>query len=375
FAISQAKALSEEGNEVELVFLRKDASAAVYDDYLRGLNFSIMAEENNSIFVPLYDLITGIFMPSRRGKGRVDYNLIRKFPSFVKGKGYDLIICQDQWAGLAGYYAWKKYGIKYAVVVHERLNDFPWVTGWKRIFAILALRYQKKVMMNASLVLSLTKKVAETVQDLYRNEGLKCLDDFPGLEARAFVPYSMKGNTISLVSFWNEVKNPFAYIPIFRKIRNFKFLMIGSWTSEEYRDKFLKVIIEENLEERVELFENVSEIEKNQIIARSKFFIRFGFGEFGPGYGTIEALENGVPVIINSDLGIADYLRNYGCSLIIEDVSDVDAVELFIKQNDNEMSYEKMQDGIMHFINEYSWKRHVQKLLGGTSFGKNSTSQ
>ncbi|MEM3858898.1 MAG: hypothetical protein QW478_05775 [Candidatus Micrarchaeaceae archaeon] len=56
FAISQAKALSEEGNEVELVFLRKDASAAVYDDYLRGLNFPIMAEENNSIFVPLYDL-------------------------------------------------------------------------------------------------------------------------------------------------------------------------------------------------------------------------------------------------------------------------------------------------------------------------------
>ncbi|MEM3830497.1 MAG: glycosyltransferase, partial [Conexivisphaerales archaeon] len=245
----------------------------------------------------------------------------------------------------------------------------------KRIFAILALRYQKKVIINASRVLGITKKIAETVQDLYRNEGLKCLDDFPGLEARAFVPYSMKENTISLLSFWNEVKNPFAYIPIFRKIRNFKFLMIGSWVSEEYRDKFLKVIIEEKLEERVELFENVSEIEKNQIIARSKFFIRFGFGEFGPGYGTIEALENGVPVIINSDLGIADYLRNYGCSLIIEDVSDVDAVELFIKQNDNETSYERMQDGIMHFINEYSWKRHVQKLLGGTSFGKNSTSQ
>ncbi|MEM3858897.1 MAG: glycosyltransferase family 4 protein [Candidatus Micrarchaeaceae archaeon] len=314
-------------------------------------------------------------MPSRRGKGRVDYNLIRKFPSFVKGKGYDLIICQDQWAGLAGYYAWKKYGIKYAVVVHERSNDFLWVTGWKRIFAILALRYQKKVMMSASLVLSLTKKVAETVQDLYRNEGLKCLDDFPGLEAKTFVPYPMKGNTISLVSFWNEVKNPFAYIPIFRKIRNFKFLMIGSWTSEEYRDKFLKVIIEEKLEERVELFENVSKIEKNQIIARSKFFIRFGFGKVGTSYGVVEELENGVPVIINSDLGIADYLRNYGCSLIIEDISDTDAVEFFIKQNDNEMSYEKMQEGIMHFINEYSWKRHVQKLLGGTSFGKNSRSE
>ncbi|MEM3830482.1 MAG: hypothetical protein QXP36_14920 [Conexivisphaerales archaeon] len=111
-------------------------------------------------------------------------------------------------------------------------------------------------------------------------------------------------------------------------------MTIGNWTSEEYRNKFLMRMSEEKLEEKIELFENVSESEKNQILPRSKFFIRFGTGEFGTLYGTLEALENGVPVIVDKELGIADDLRGYSDSLIVEDVSNEGVIEAFIKTND-----------------------------------------
>ena len=141
FAISEAKALQSMGHDVELVFLRRTVKGNVYDDLLKDIKVFVLSERNESTFVPLYDYITGVFMSNRKGEGRVDYNLIKKFPSFAKDRGYDLIICQDLFAGLAGYYNWKKYGTDYLVIIHEIVNDFPWVRGWKRAFAILALNY------------------------------------------------------------------------------------------------------------------------------------------------------------------------------------------------------------------------------------------
>jgi hypothetical protein len=144
FAIDQARSLKEAGNDVTLIFLRKTKSGAVYAPLLDDLDYRIMAESNTSKFVWLYDLITGIFMPNRRGEGRVDYNLLRKLPKYAKDMNFDYLICQDQWAGLGGYYCYKRLGIKYAVIFHEQVNNFPWIKGIKRIFAYIALKFQKR---------------------------------------------------------------------------------------------------------------------------------------------------------------------------------------------------------------------------------------
>ena len=242
FAISEAMALQSMGHDVELVFLRKLAKGNVYDDLLKDIKVFVLSERNESTFVPLYDYITGVFMSNRKGEGRVDYNLIKKFPSFAKDRGYDLIICQDLFAGLAGYYNWKKYGTDYLVIIHEIVNDFPWVRSWKRVFAILALNYQRRVLVNAKAVISQTLKVARSVESFYQNDGLKCTDIFPGLEGKEFRRYGERESSIALLSYWNEVKSPDMYFPLFKAIGNYKFIMIGNWTSEPYKNDFLKKI-------------------------------------------------------------------------------------------------------------------------------------
>ena len=72
FAISEAKDLRSMGHDVELVFLRKSAKVNVYDDLLKDIKVFVLSERNESLFVPLYDYITGVFMSNR--KGGIDFH-------------------------------------------------------------------------------------------------------------------------------------------------------------------------------------------------------------------------------------------------------------------------------------------------------------
>ena len=68
FAILQAKALAKAGHSVEIIFLRKTTNGNVYDDLLKDMNYKILSERNGSLFVPIFDWITGIFMSNRKGR-------------------------------------------------------------------------------------------------------------------------------------------------------------------------------------------------------------------------------------------------------------------------------------------------------------------
>ena len=364
FAIEQTKALSDKGYNVELIFIRRGKNGNVYDNMLKDLNYRVLYESNRSILVAIFDFITGIFMKNRKGEGRVDYNLIKLFPSIVKER-YDLIICQDQWAGLAGYYTYKKFGTPYFVIIHERINNMPWVKGVYRILALLALRYQKKILLSARKVLALTKDVAITVEEFYSKYHLKVVKDFPGINSEEFVPFSEKTDTIVLVSYWNEVKFPELYFHVFKNISDFKFIMIGNWISEAYKNEYIEKLAENNLISRVKLITSLSEYEKNDIISSSKYYLRFGQGEYGPGYGSIEALKLGVPLIVNRELGIANEIKGYKVGLVVDDPKDTNRILEFINKNNNAELYNELQENIRRFNNEHSWKRHCEILLEG----------
>lgn len=362
-AIQEAITFSQMGHDVELIFLRKTKSGEVYEDMLKGVKYRIVSEVNRSPLVPLYDFITGIFMSNRKGEGRVDYNLIRRFPSLAKDN-YDIIICHDQWAGLAGYYSWRKYKINYVVMLHEQINEMPWVTGLNRIIANIALLYQRNVLIHAKKVFSVTRKIATTAENFYVKSNIAVSDNFPGLEIKPFLNYCSKSNTILLNSFWNESKFPEMYLDLFKKIKDYSFAMIGNWISDSYKETFIGKLKALGVLQKVKFIDKLSEVKKIEIIANCKFCVRFGKGEFGPGIGSIEALENGVPLIINRELGIADYLREYKCGLILDDPRDTDKIIAFIQEHDNEKSYEMLQKSIKKFIEDHTWIKHCEKLMG-----------
>lgn len=353
-AIREAKALSELGHETEIIFLRKSQTLNGYEDLLEGVNYSIIVEHNDSLLVPLFDFITGMFAPDRKGDGRIDYNLIKIFPTYIKDKVIDLLICHDQFAGLAGYYAKKKLGISYCVLLHERLDNNRGI-----ILSRLANYYERRTLLHASCLIASTNKIAQTVTQKY---AIPCKTNYQGLDLKDFVKFENKENFLISVSMWDEGRKPHVYLDVIEKLPSYKLYLIGNWRSKILLQKFIDEIKERKLEEKVILKRNIKEAELYSFYNRSKFVIRFGFGEYGESHAVFEGLQCGVPVIVNSDLGSSELIKTYGVGKVVEEVT-CEAVRDFVLESDNPAVYSAMQSRILTLAKDYTWESHAKTLL------------
>ena len=116
------------------------------------------------------------------------------------------------------------------------------------------------------------------------------------------------------------------------------------------------------LEKKVIMKQGIMESELIELYQKSKFVIRFGFGEYGLGTATIEAIQNGDPLIINSDLGTAELVNRYSCGIVLNNI-DANSIKKFIDENNNEDSYKSLQDNIIKLSNDYSWRKHAERLV------------
>lgn len=353
-AMKQARELVKLGHEVRLVFLRRSDMLGGYEDLLRGLDYSIMVNRNTSLLVPIYDFITGLFAPDRKGEGRLDYNLIRQFPKYISGDVPDILICHDQFAGLAGYYLKRKCGTPYIVLLHERID-------WKRkgILSKLAQHYEKVVLLNAKYVIASTDKIALTARSKY---DIPCMVDYQGLDITEFSSYETKENILIAVSMWDEGRKPMTYLDIIDAIPNYKLYMIGNWRSIDLEKKFYEEIQKRNISTKVILKKGITERELNEVYDKSKFVIRFGFGEYGESHAVFEGLERGIPVIINEDLGSSEFVRAYGVGCVLDEITP-ERVKECIEQFDNPKIYKELQDKIIRLSCDFNWKKHAEKLL------------
>ena len=359
-SINEARELQSLGHDVTLFFLRGTEKGKIYMELLKDINYKVLTWKNDSRIVKLYDLITGVFLESRKGDGRVDYNLVHDFYKIISGQHFDLLICHDQWAGVAGFYSLKKLGIKYIVYIHERVNNYPTMKGLvKRVLVNIILRYQYKILKNAINIYGVTEKVSNSVTNLYN---LKSSANVPGMEQYPFGKYSGKKNIITSLSHWSDVKHPEKYLNLISKMPNFKFLFLGTWTSQSYKESFLKKAKELNVSKNIELFEQISQQEKSTILKESKFFIRFGWDEYGSPIGIIEALEYGLPIICNDELGISNDISINKLGLVLNNL-DADNINKFLDDIDNEIEYFKIQNNIKEYIIAHSWQKHVEMFL------------
>lgn len=352
-AIREAKELTRMGNDVELVFL-KGKRLREYDELLNGLKYAVLSETGDSLLSPVYDFITRKFAPDRGSESRVDYNLIRKFPKYLKGKDVDYLICHDQFSGLAGYYAHRKYGISYSVFIHERVST-PKVRFLGRIW----LHYEYKVLKNAKAVFAVTEKVAETVNDLY---GIPAVPNYPGMDIIRETRFEEKENAIIAVAFWDYGRRPETYLDVIEKLNDFTLYFVGNFRIEELEKMTLREIEKRGLERRVLMRKGVKESSLIELYQRSKFSIRFGFGEYGLGTSTVESVQNCVPLIINSDLGTSDLIRNFSAGLVMDSL-DPSAIAEFISKNNNAEAYGLLQTNVKRISEFFSWRKHAENIL------------
>ena len=353
-AIREARELKAMGHDVELVFL-KGKMTKEYEEILQDIKYEIVSETGDSIFSPIYNYVTRKFAPERGPESRVDYNLIRAFPKYLNGKKVDYLICHDQFSGLAGYYVHRKYGTKYSVFIHEGVA-VPTVPVLGKIWQ----HYEYKVLKNAKAIFAVTDKVAKTVRDVY---DIPAIPNYPGMDVLRETKFEDKDNSIIAVAFWDYGRKPEIYLDVIEKLDDFTLYFVGNFRIREQEDKFREEIKKRGLENRVVMKKNLMESELIELYQRSKFSVRFGFGEYGPAMSVVESIQNCVPVIINSDLGTSGLVRNFSAGLVM-DCLEPTTVAKFISKNNNAESYSLFQSNIKKMSKAFSWRKHAENLLG-----------
>ena len=352
-AARQAVELAKLGHTVKILFLR-GSTLSGYSDILSGLDVDILDVTGNSLLSPLYDRVTRLFRTDRGSESRVDYNLIRKVPKWVRAHRPDLILCHDQWAGLAGYYAMRSEGVPYRVYAHESVSKFN-----VPILGAIAQAYERRVFQNADRVFAVTEQVGESIERMYH---INCVANYIGMDIVQRVPYRNKSNTITSASMWDSGRRPESYLPLLQYMDGFDLNMVGRWRSDSLKESFMRRVRDLRLSDRVRMHIGISEQELSEIYSRSKFFIRFGFGEHGSG-STVEALSHALPVVASRDLGTSHLIQRFGAGLVVDETEPV-AISRYLSSIDEEEAYARVQDNIARLAAEFSWHRHAATLVG-----------
>ena len=354
-AIKEAEILGKLGHNVRIVFLRESLKLGGYYDLLRDVKYEIVCKNTPiSHFSFVYDFITSLFMKDRKGEGRVDFDLIRGFPGILKESIVDLVVCHDQYAGMAGFFAKKKLGIPYVVVMHERVKKYQ-----VRILGPLANYVEKMVLKQANSVISLTEKIGISIKELY---GLRSSLCSIGITPIISLGFKEKKNYIISASMWDEGRKPDVYLDIIKKLPDYIYLHVGNWRSETLYQSFLQDIRKRKLDAKVKVIRNIKEDELNELYQQSKFSVRFGFGEVGIGMSIIESINNGTPVIMNDSLGSSDLISQSGVGLVVEP-NQINSIIEFINKYDDLDGYNDLQLKIRNLSYKYTWEKHANCLI------------
>lgn len=348
-AINEAIALKQKGHDIDLVFLRRGITWKVYQPLLSEINYRVISDGKPSLFSSINSFITGLFMPDRKGEGRLDYDLLRKLPKIVSDFNPDKIICHDEWTGIGGLITLKKKGIPYEVFLHERLGqlDVP-------VLGKFAEWYRSKVLLNASRIYSISNKIS---YDTYQKMKINTIENPPGFE-HLNNPNVRRRNRIVSISMWDEGRNPFFFIELEKLLDDFEIVILGNWRTSEFYNKFVKTL---PINSRINVMTNVSENEKGKLIMESKFLVRFGYDEMGPAIGVIESISYGTPVIINSELGTSDIIKKYNVGYVLDDPDPRIVAKSILGTSTDK--YSEMLNNIMILQNSWTWQDHAEKLL------------
>jgi glycosyltransferase involved in cell wall biosynthesis len=347
-AIAEAEGLTRLGNDVELIFIRRTTRYT----YSSEIPFRVIYDDkvNNRFAGKLLRKITLHYGPQRGSDATVDMDLIRKFEHSIK-KQYDIIYYFDEFSAFFSKYSKKKFHHKVAVCIHEVAF---------RNGSFLSKVVQYKALKNADLILTNSKANLQLLKEAgYGNS----FEVYPGLNRHVPISAFQSREDVAIsVTMWDFGRKPEALIEIAKNLTFGKILICGDWTDIKYMNNLKRKIIEEKIENKVEITGPLSEEELTNLYKRVKISIRFGYNEKGPGMGSLESIAWGLPLIINSGIGIKEKIIDGINGIIVDESNSKDVAHKIEKLLKDQLTWDKMSSYNIKLAEELEWDKHNAKL-------------
>jgi glycosyltransferase involved in cell wall biosynthesis len=285
----------------------------------------------------------------------------------------DVVLAHDQFTALSslGYHILT--GRPYFVYLHEGpledpAKDLPHLSGGgKRRVKYLGSVVGSLVLRRAAGVLANSDATARSAKAAY--PWLKEVGVAPPGAPKVEEPTKWRpGGTIPplvlSVSTWDRGRHPEAYLQVARKLRSGNVALVGTWRygNTVDRDILETASAAERRTGKFAILGEQTEDSLRDLFRRSSVFLRFGFEEFGPGMGVLEALSYGVPVVVNRSLGSSKLVEDLGCGVVLDDADAEKAAMAIDEITTNAPLWMALHKGAIQAANRLSWTAHSNAL-------------
>jgi glycosyltransferase involved in cell wall biosynthesis len=301
-AIAQTLALRARGHTCDLLFLR----AVDQTDYVLPTGTRILCrpgEQGRPTLASLSVAVTFWFAGHRGVDASVDLDLLWKARTLL-GQ-YDVVIYNDQYAGLLGAWARLSRRQPFVVMFHE---FYPRVsTGWGgALLRALADGLDVATILGAPALVATSKRVLDHIDRIAPGRAFLARLGAPSPERQ--VPMEARDrHSVFSITVWDRGRHPELFLDLARELPQFEFIMAGIWADPTYLSEFRRAAADlPNLT----ITGPISEPERERLEGECLLYLRLGYGESGPGMGGLEALASGSIVITNLGLGLSECLQD-----------------------------------------------------------------
>ncbi|MDG6999788.1 MAG: glycosyltransferase family 4 protein [Nitrososphaerota archaeon] len=346
-AFAEAEQLIERGISVDLVFLRDTGR----EKYTTTVPHQVLFDPSikNRLFGRIFKVITHRYAPHRGSDATVDLDLIRRYE--VTRKEYDIVIYFDQQAAFFARYGQRLHGGKYVVQIHETsLKDKVVVPHF----------VEKRALRNAAAIITNSTRNKEILQSHgYENihviyPGLYPQPESPGFKSRSDVAIS--------VTVWDRGRRPEVFLEIVKYLKTGSIVLAGSWADPNYQQEFMALIENEGLTGKLFVTGPLSENALREYYLHCKVGMRFGYNEAGPGMGSLEVISYGIPLLINSGIGIREILEADVNAMVVNEDRPHDIASSIERFFTDEELWNSFHQANVALAEKISWHNHGEAL-------------
>jgi len=336
-----------------LVVYRESPGRQVYSLTEGDAMFLRRASERGR-WTAVLERMTLLFNSDRGPDATVDLDLILRASRRLSGT----ILYHDQFAGLTGYLRRLQFGEDYAVYVHESsLGEKGGVM--ELTLRVPALRrplqwYDRRITRKARVVFTNSQRNRRVLDEA----GVHALVAYPGCDPVDRLPPERE-RFILAVAVWERTKRPEVYAELARR-SGVPVVLAGMWGRPQELESFRR-----QFGDRVRVTGAIPESELDRLSCAASLYVRFGYGERGPGQGGIQALGYGMPVLTNPQLAASEIITDGEDGFVVSDVEEAArrVAELF----DSPQRLRAMSQAAWSRSRTLSWDAHVAAVRAGLS--------